>query len=155
MAVSKRVMAYLNGLKNHEDWVIGLWSKYEPLCEIIRSGTGFCPGLFQEAQLCMLIQEHGPQLVTEAVVKAIEQYDCSTVDGFDFAMAKVGGICFNMTHITCRDCKHLEGYERSKEKGDGAFGILCQYIEPYEMSMFKACKRCDHYEPGQNSCRWY
>lgn len=150
----KKEMAFIGALKKHEKWAMDVFVQTDHCCELVRDYTGRMLSDSQMIVLAVLIRDFGFELVVEALTRAMMQYDTTTDEGFDWAISKVGGICFNMTHITCLDCKNFLGYEGPSADGGDPVGIICEHVGPGNMSMYKTCKTCDHYEPGTNGFRW-
>lgn len=76
--------------------------------ELIEKITGY--GVTEQGRktLRMHIKRFGFNEVLEAINVAFVQYDFSTEAKWEYAFSKIGGICYNRKHKTCRQCVHYE-----------------------------------------------
>ena len=66
--------------------------------------------------MARLIRKFGLSTVCDAMRTAFSQYPIDTDEDIDFAYGKIGGICYCMTHKTCRECAHYKGSRPGKHE---------------------------------------
>lgn len=73
--------------------------------DVINAMTGRTLNNNGKNQVMQLVQKFGIGTVCDATRTAFSQYPSSTDVEFEKAFGKIGGICYCMTHKTCRQCK--------------------------------------------------
>lgn len=58
-----------------------------------------------------LVTQFGFPVVARATRISFEQYGHATDNQWEHAFSKIGGICYNTTHKTCKQCIHYVGYD--------------------------------------------
>lgn len=77
-------------------------------------------------------------VVAKATRIAFERYPHSTLDEWEYAFRKIGGICFNLTHKTCSQCVYNDGYDKESHMvkcefdHDGSYWCKNSYAEQCE-----------------------
>ena len=77
--------------------------------DVINAMTGRTLNNNGKNQVMQLVQRFGVITVCDAARTAFTQYPSSTDVEFEKAFSKIGGICYCMTHKTCRQCKSYAG----------------------------------------------
>ena len=152
--VLKKQKAQLDMLQERRDqiemmyeWQLSLADenglKVERIDGMIGKLTGFRTNESGKEDIRRLISRFGFPVVAKSTRIAFEQYPHSNDEEWEYAFSKIGGICHNLTHKTCGQCTHNDGYDERQhmvkcefDHGGSywcknAYAEHCKYYESY------------------------
>lgn len=100
------------------------WRKYvleesqkaaETVSDLLFDITGYVLPSEEKDKIAKLSNKFGSDVVFCAARIAFTKYDVRTDRKAQYALEKIGGICFNLTHKTCKQCSH-------SKRGQSSYG---------------------------------